>query len=954
MKRRVLDGVRRATCSAHIGRTAVALAAVAVVRSACAAGALPAGVADFNVTADPILDVAPIVSWTVTDGSAVTKTVVQTSYLADGDFADVSEDYSGAGSFAFTNTAAAVGAPLHYRLKCTGTGGETFSEPVLFRRVRQLERAADDQTKLADGVALLPPSGFTVVTNMAYGWGGTPAKSFDGDLDSSTDMFINDSKCTPTESVVGVDLPSAAHVTDIYIYPRSSTETRLSNARVLAATSRAELDALKVTTLAGMQTVASSPRQWYRYRSGDTNTAYRCVFAYDGALDGKGVRGWCGNAAEVRFYGWTLADEAALGLTVAAPTVSQDLLENTPPVVKWGFAGDVITSARLQYAEFPGGPWQDLGDEQTATGEFSFAHTDLLPGLPVYYRVAYVSQLDGPCASDVTSFRRLRQLERAGDDQSKLAEGVTTLPLKNYTVSTETQIAGGANLAFDGKTNTWSDAFGMPGYTAVETLVGVCLPDAAYVTDIFMYPRPNYVTDRLADVSVLACTSKEAFDAKETFELAPQQSYPDNTLKWYRYQPLDSKTPYQCLFAYSGPLVERTGRFAATVAEIRFYGWSLADEAAAGLRILPPQVTVANPLDPSDLVVSWQVGGTRIVTSQVEYSYSLNGPFVATGTEKSGAGSFDCPVTDAVQGLMAYYRIRYTMDGSDEAFFTEPTPFRRVRQLERDASDQTKLATGVTMLPAINYSTYNELAMIGSATSKAFDGDLATYGDLYERDTYRAVESVVGVCLPEAAHVTDIYMYPRDTGDLVIRRLGDAAVFACTSYLEFEMKETRRLAPRQSVQSVRWYHYQSNDSGTPYQCLFAYSGPLDVGVGSFAGTVAEIRFFGWTASDIANAEVLAPTGIATVPGVREVRLSWTEAVRADTVRVERRAAGATDWSLVAADVPATAGAYTDTTAAPKTAYEYRLVSVGLNGRMEAASEPVPVQTERPGSIIILR
>ena len=230
------------------------IAAVVLFSTVTAEGASPTGVSDFNVTADPLVDTVPIVSWTVSDGSAVTKTVVQASLWNDREFADISEAFEGAGGFVFTNPNAAVGALLYYRLRCASADGDAFSDPVAYRRVRQLERTSDDQTKLAPGASLLPVSGFTMMDDITHGINGEVEKAFDGDLNTASDYFVRDTYAS-TETVVGVNLPEASHVTDVYMYPRATSETRLSDARVLAATTRAELEARNVVTLAGCQTV---------------------------------------------------------------------------------------------------------------------------------------------------------------------------------------------------------------------------------------------------------------------------------------------------------------------------------------------------------------------------------------------------------------------------------------------------------------------------------------------------------------------------------------------------------------------------------------------------------------------------------------------------------------------------------------------------------------------------
>ena len=381
--------------------------ASAIGFGALAVGATPSAVTEFSVTFNPLVDVAPVASWLVTGGEATATTFVQTSLRNDGGFADVSGGFSGAGSFAFTNLQAAVSAPFYYRLRSTDGVGDTFTAPVFCRRVRQLERDESDETKLASGVTMLPETNYT--TDTASSVGRKAQNAFDGSSATYGDVYASVG-AGPVETVIGVCLPEAAHVTDVFMYPRDSQKGRLSSAAVLSCTSSAAFEARATHLLAGKQTISSV--DWHRYQPDDSETLYQCLFGYAGPLHDVGIGQFFGNVAEIRFYGWTPSDEAAAGLSIAKPKVGQDLIANAPPVISWGFTGDIITSAQLQVAESPRGPWQDLDEVQTVAGEFSFVHEDLPVGVPVYYRVSYDSKMaDGYASSWEYQLDNLRKSE---------------------------------------------------------------------------------------------------------------------------------------------------------------------------------------------------------------------------------------------------------------------------------------------------------------------------------------------------------------------------------------------------------------------------------------------------------------------------------------------------------------------------------------------------------------
>jgi len=647
----------------------------------------------------------------------------------------------------------------------------------------------------------------------------------------------------------------------------------------------------------------------------------------------------CCNFDEVEWVGDFLPDVEPLSATDPVPSV------------KWTiYAAEGVTTSQAEWSYSPDTGFVLLGEVCAGAGSFVATNADIRVGVPAYYRVRRQLAGGGEVVSPVQKLVRCRQLERDLADQTRFAAGVTLLPVSQYATSLPYEIQGGYYLpnAFDGDTTTYPEIYyRVPGdanmYTP-EVVMGVHLPEAAHIGSVYAHTRDSTsasIVSRLKWLYLRASATPTDYAATNTVLLAAP---PEITASgWYCYASIDTDRLYEYAFLYEGPLnAVETANSYGNVAEIRFYGWTHADEVAAGLEVATPTV-LSTAFDDQTPVVSW-TASDLILSSQVECAYQPEGPFWAADVARSGAGDYTFSDVNAQVGIKLYYRIAYTSVVGPTN--TPAVVHTKGRSLER-TSPTASLAPGVSRL---NMSQYADMTGVtwSSWTGPAFDGDLTTFPDIFENKTYNAANPVVGVRLPTTAHITECWAVPRPNN---LTRAGQMDIFATVTFADFEANNKVHLSANLgSALTTGWNRYVSDDPDNTYECVFGYAADNF----GWCGNVAELTFFGWTEADrLASGAVYAPTGVTAEGDVKRIVLAWETAVNADTVRIERRLPGVTDWTTVGS-VAASAGTYVDTGLVNCQTYEYRLTSFGLQERMLTAAAPVAATTVKPGMILIVR
>ena len=348
-------------------------------------------------------------------------------------------------------------------------------------------------------------------------------------------------------------------------------------------------------------------------------------------------------------------------------------------------------------------------------------------------------------------------------------------------------------------------------------------------------------------------------------------------------------------------------------------------------------------------------GSLRAISSlRLLRGYSASGPYAAiTSTLPVSEPLVAVDETSGV-GLPCHYCWECTLNTGVVLTGAVSSVYTRPRQLERDAADQTVLGEGVALLPANTLfpgKTFSKANTVGDA----FDGDLETSPNSYTGYT----NPVVGVSLPAPAHLACVFVNADCQNAIRASRMTRLALYGAESITSLNGGEYVQLAaPITTYQypddDYRWFRYNSTDTNSLFACLFGYAPGNDAASGQWCGHAREIRFVGWTEADaIASGKVLAPEGVSAAYGNGAVTVSWTAAVNASSLSIERRQQEGGDWTVVATDVDPSALSYVDGNK-PRAGhtYDYRVRSTGLGGLMSAEAEPVSIEIPKKGFVVV--
>ena len=259
----------------------------------------------------------------------------------------------------------------------SGEPGELSTVKASYVCVRRLERSAQDLTVLRAGYKVIM-AGSSFVSADA-------SKLFDGNLDTWGDMWNND------RPMIGVDFGTVGgevHVAYCRYYPRNGLTSRAKELVVYGSDSDDWSAEGRQTQLSPVGT--SSPAlKWYELAC-DSSVGSRYVFV-------QCVAGWCGNLAEVEFYGW---DETDLGEALFPPTDFRCTRGSTGAVLTWGGcakAEKYVVERRLGQD----GEWVQVGE----TTETAWTENDaaLVVGQEYGYRVSAVAGSES-LAAEPSSF----------------------------------------------------------------------------------------------------------------------------------------------------------------------------------------------------------------------------------------------------------------------------------------------------------------------------------------------------------------------------------------------------------------------------------------------------------------------------------------------------------------------------------------------------------------------
>lgn len=303
-------------------------------------------------------------------------------YSSSGPFEAISGTLSPSDSLVAVDDVSGVGMPCHYCWECTMNSGLILTGAVssAYIRPRQLERDAADQTTFGEGVALLPVN--ALFPDKTYTVGFAASLAFDGIIEGSTSPNIWFGSTNP---VIGVSLSAPSHLSCVFVNADLQNDNRPARMKRLAfygAMSVSAMNAGAYDQLTGRITTyqRSDDKKWFRYISTDTNTLHSCLFGY--APVGEQ---WCGHSREIRFVGWTEADEVDSGKVFAPAGVSL-ACSGMKVTIRWTAAVNA-TSISIERRQQGGGDWT-LVAQNVDPALLSYTDDSTLRGGKVYeYRV---------------------------------------------------------------------------------------------------------------------------------------------------------------------------------------------------------------------------------------------------------------------------------------------------------------------------------------------------------------------------------------------------------------------------------------------------------------------------------------------------------------------------------------------------------------------------------------
>ena len=315
---------------------------------------------DVTATSDALLSGgAPTVGWTDASSGAFPVQVFRAT-AAGGPYELVAG--LDAGTTSWTDTTAVLGVRYYYVVQYTNSVSVgTASEWVAYRRLRRLERTAEDNTKLKDGVTVRLSN--TGNENNAT-W--KSANAFDGDTSTSVSCPVSDTRIALDfgESKVGVALVRA-HAAPSPRYDRLQTACVYATDGDYLTTGVQVSDGVMPFSTGWVTLSCSDPacyKVYYLMRPDHVNF-FSCM-------------------AELEMYGWYPADEAAILL---APM----RLRKTVTAASVSLAWDACNRAATYRVEkLVGGTWSALG---TTVSPAFVDETVSLDGTSVSYRIVSVA-----------------------------------------------------------------------------------------------------------------------------------------------------------------------------------------------------------------------------------------------------------------------------------------------------------------------------------------------------------------------------------------------------------------------------------------------------------------------------------------------------------------------------------------------------------------------------------
>lgn len=403
------------------------------------------------------------------------------------------------------------------------------------------------------------------VTGTLVGTDGVPNRERSAAVDGRVATFIDGTVNSGNDKWVGYLYDSDVAIKAVRFLPRldhSALASRYRDSLFQAASDVSFSDATNIYQVAS--------------NYADLSTIAEATF--DPPVRARVFRHWkekggFEQTAELEFIPAEMPLKPALSITFSDVT-------NFFPVLSVTFPDRLFCSSfRIERAGRKTGPWTPLTEAWTdaAAAAPVTDQTDLYVGVPVYYRVAAVTQhpdwADETVYSEPTVYVRARRLERAWTDETQLLDGCSVMKQTNGTVIAET--GRKFERAFDGNAGTFPDATKANNWSGP---VGIDFGQKAWVNGFGYICRNDNGCYSRVQYAALYCASGEDPELHDKVACSANPTrYSQDTTFYYQPGTNCPSDGARCWFLYANREEDDWGRFYGNVAELMFFGWTQAD-----------------------------------------------------------------------------------------------------------------------------------------------------------------------------------------------------------------------------------------------------------------------------------------------------------------------------------------------------------------------------------------
>lgn len=440
---------------------------------------------------------------------------------------------------------------------------------VSYTRIHQIDRKASNQTQTFNCTPFMARYGV-----MQTG----PEAAFDGNSATSPGAYTQDSwgNWYLYNPGVGIDYGDAirAHVVSCRLQPCADwVAGRANGLAVFGANSLDDIPA-GGTRLSSVAVSDAQPGVWVELACSSADS-YRYLYVYNpdqGEVDNSS--NWCGNIAEIQFYGWTTYDEdeadglveiASVDEDTGVPTLTYAESYSGPGGVAF-FRADAENGGYVKVGSVPQGvlTWSDSKARFWTTN---------------WYRVAKIASdgTVGKLSNRRVPYVRNYHLERLSDKTT--LRGSCAVFGKNYPAGEDGN--GVPSLAFDGNVLTTPNIYGYNGgWILYNPAIGIDFGQEVRVVKCRLAPFSGY-RSRVTGLAV--------FGTNDSDEIAQggvmlSEVVADDGADWIDVE-CSSASAYRYVYVRSHSGADNGG-WCGNVAEVEFYGWTKAEGKKPGFTVI--------------------------------------------------------------------------------------------------------------------------------------------------------------------------------------------------------------------------------------------------------------------------------------------------------------------------------------------------------------------------------